>query len=51
MITIKDTYYSKFNKTEFRKVTQYLNESLARWMRRKFKSLGDCQARFREKGG
>jgi len=33
------TYYSKFNKTEFRKVTQYLNESLARWMRRKFKSL------------
>jgi len=32
-------YYSKFNKTEFRKVTQYLNESLARWMRRKFKSL------------
>ena len=32
-------YYSRFNKTEFRKVTQYLNESLARWMQRKYKSL------------
>lgn len=32
-------YYAKFNKTEFRKVTQYLNESLARWMRRKYKGL------------
>lgn len=32
-------YYAKFNKTEFRKVTQYLNESLARWMRRKYKRL------------
>ena len=32
-------YYARFNKTEFRKVTQYLNESLARWMRRKYKGL------------
>ncbi len=32
-------YYAKFNRTEFRKVTQYLNESLARWMRRKYKGL------------
>ena len=29
-------YYAKFNKMEFRKVTQFQNESLARWMRRKY---------------
>lgn len=27
-------YYSKFNKTEFRKVVNYLNEKLIRWLRR-----------------
>jgi group II intron reverse transcriptase/maturase len=32
-------YYSKFNKTEFRKVMDYLNEKLARWLRRKYKNL------------
>ena len=32
-------YYSKFNKTEFRKVMNYLNEKLIRWLRRKFKRL------------
>lgn len=32
-------YYARFNKTEFRRVTQYLNEVLARWMRRKYKRL------------
>ncbi len=30
-------YYSKFNKTKFRKVMNYLNEKLIRWLRRKFK--------------
>ena len=32
-------YYSKFNKTEFRKVMDYLNGKLARWLRRKHKNL------------
>lgn len=32
-------YYSKFNKTELRKVMNYLNEKLIRWLRRKFKRL------------
>lgn len=32
-------YYAKFNKTEFRKVMVYLNEKLARWLRRKYKKL------------
>lgn len=32
-------YYSKFNTTEFRKVMNYLNEKLIRWLRRKFKRL------------
>ena len=32
-------YYSKFNKMEFRKVMDYLNEKLARWLRRKHKNL------------
>lgn len=32
-------YYAKFNKTEFRKVMAYLNEKLARWLRRKYKKL------------
>ncbi|WP_413634122.1 group II intron maturase-specific domain-containing protein [Parabacteroides distasonis] len=32
-------YYSKFNKTEFRKVMNYLNEKLSRWFICEFKKL------------
>ena len=31
------TYYTRFGKSEFRKVTNYLNERLARWAKRKYK--------------
>ena len=30
-------YYSRFGKSEFRKVMSYLNERLARWVKRKYK--------------
>lgn len=30
-------YYSKFGKTEFRKVMNYLNDKLVRWVTRKYK--------------
>jgi len=33
-------YYAKFGKSEFRKVTNYLNNRLAYWARRKFKNMG-----------
>ena len=32
-------YYSKFGKTEFRKVMDYLNQRLVNWVRRKYKRL------------
>lgn len=32
-------YYSKFGKTEFRKVMDYLNQALANWVRKKYKRL------------
>lgn len=32
-------YYGKFGRTEFRKVMDYLNITLARWARKKFKGL------------
>jgi len=32
-------YYGKFGRTEFRKVMDYLNTTLARWARKKFKGL------------
>ena len=32
-------YYSKFGKTEFRKVMDYLNQTLANWVRKKYKGL------------
>ena len=38
------TYYSRFGKSEFWKVTSYLNERLQRWVKRKYK-------RFRTKLG
>ena len=38
------TYYSRFGKSEFWKVTSYLNERLSRWVKRKYK-------RFRTKFG
>lgn len=32
-------YYTKFGRTEFRRVMSHLNEKLARWARRKYKAL------------
>ena len=32
-------YYGKFGRTEFRKVMDFLNKTLARWARKKFKGL------------
>ena len=40
-------YYAKYNKIEFRKVMRTLNESLGRWMKRKYKRLGCFGAAMR----
>ncbi len=38
-------YYGKFGRTEFWKVMVYLNKTLARWARKKFKGLKLCRSR------